>query len=241
MTNRQIIQALISKGVDVSYYVRKDGSIRVTRLEGEKFSPRMSKGNEAARVLFYELTGEARKEAAARVEAELKPIRAQRIAAQKTRASGFVLKRQSQEFQAEFKALQRRVKAMAKANVKAGKRGFDAITWAKTKEAALIMGISPEQQLRRLQDYYEPLASDVAPRVMVQALIDRIKEIEAKHFYLVPMREYLENNISIQDVYAIDKAGQVVYEIDATDTVDEKKAIKAEEMLEELKEKAHSR
>lgn len=242
MTNRQIIQSLISMGVEVSYYVRKDGSIRVTNLNGEKFSPRLSQGNEAARLLLYKITGEGEKEAAARVAAELKPIRAQRVAAQRTRASGYTLRSQSKQFQAEFKALQRRVKAMAKANIAAGKRGFEPITWAKTKEVASIIGKTPEEQLRRLQDYYEPLAGDIAPRVMVQALIKRIEEIEAKYYFLAEMRVYLENNIAVQDIYALDKAGSVIYDITATEgDEDGQKPLKAANMLEELQEKAHNK
>lgn len=129
---------------------------------------------------------------------------------------------------------------MSKANIKEGKRGFEGISWTKTRTAAGYLGISPEAQIMRMMDYYEPLASDVAPRVMVQGLIDKIYMIEPKYPYLSELREYLENNIAVQDVYTLDKAGNVVYEINATESQSPQGKAKADEILEELKARAHT-
>ena len=241
MTNRQIIQSLIARGVKVSYYVRLDGSIRVTELGGVKYSSRLSRGNEAARVLYYELEGLEKEAAEAKTKESLKPIRSQRLAAQRSRASGRTLKSQTRQVRDEFKALQNLVKRMDKVNESQGKRGFESITWEKTKEAAGAAGITPAAQIARALDYYQPLASDIAPRVMVQGLIDKIREILPKHKYLADLLDFLEDNKTSQDVYAIDKAGEVLYEVDATEGNENQKTKNVAAMLSELKEKQHSK
>ena len=240
MTNRQIIKSLQQRGIKVSYYVRLDGSIRVTELGGVKYSSRLSEGNEAARVLYYELEGIERKAAEAKAEEALRPIRSQRLAAQRSRASGRTLKSQTKMVRDEFKALQNRVKRMDKVNQRQGKRGFESITWEKTREAASAAGITPAAQIARMMDYYEPLASDIAPRVMVNALIKKIKLIIPKYPYLADLLAFLEANPNTQDIYAIDKAGEVIYEVDATDGNQNQKTRNVEAMLDELKEKQHS-
>lgn len=52
MTLKNIVKTLQGKGVKVEYYTRKDGSIRITRLNGATFSPKRSTGNIAARAML---------------------------------------------------------------------------------------------------------------------------------------------------------------------------------------------
>lgn len=49
MNLRQIVKTLREQGHRVGYKVRKDGSIRITSIDGRKYSPRLSEGNRAAR------------------------------------------------------------------------------------------------------------------------------------------------------------------------------------------------
>lgn len=58
MTTLQIINLLISKGYQVSYYKRKDGGYRITRINKERFTG--SAGNVRARQLTGQKLSEAR-------------------------------------------------------------------------------------------------------------------------------------------------------------------------------------
>lgn len=49
MTTFQVVQLLRSRGHVVEYYARKDGSIRITRIDKDTFSARLSQGNALAR------------------------------------------------------------------------------------------------------------------------------------------------------------------------------------------------
>ncbi len=102
MTNREIVSRLRELGHTVEVYVRKDGSIRVTAIDGTKYSSRLSEGVAAARDIYYNEGGILADVEAARYEAAKK----QREAAQASRASGDTLRSQSKEFQARFKKLQ---------------------------------------------------------------------------------------------------------------------------------------
>lgn len=66
MNIRQIIKELEDLGYSVSYYERKDRGVRITRINGERFSG--SKGNQKAR----EITGTHLSEAQIRALAKLK-------------------------------------------------------------------------------------------------------------------------------------------------------------------------
>lgn len=66
MTIKEIIQDLKESGIDVSFYKRKDGGIRITRIGGETF--RGSKGNIKAR----EMTGQRLSESQSRALSNLK-------------------------------------------------------------------------------------------------------------------------------------------------------------------------
>ncbi|MBO7713330.1 MAG: hypothetical protein J6S85_07140 [Methanobrevibacter sp.] len=58
MTIRQVIKLMQSVGYDVSFYVRKDGGIRITKINGTSFTG--SKGNIRAREIVGEKLSEAR-------------------------------------------------------------------------------------------------------------------------------------------------------------------------------------
>ena len=58
MTIRQVIKLMQSVGYDVSFYVRKDGGVRITKINGTSFTG--SKGNIRAREIVGEKLSEAR-------------------------------------------------------------------------------------------------------------------------------------------------------------------------------------
>ena len=60
MTLRNIVNALRSQGHRVRFVERKDGSIRVTRVDGQRFSARLSTGNKVARAMAGQTLSERR-------------------------------------------------------------------------------------------------------------------------------------------------------------------------------------
>ena len=58
MTIKEVIEELIDMGYNVSFYKRKDGGVRITRINGERFSG--SKGNIQARRITNAPMSEAR-------------------------------------------------------------------------------------------------------------------------------------------------------------------------------------
>lgn len=58
MTIKQIISTMKQSGYDVSFYVRKDGGIRITKINGQRFTG--SKGNVRAREITGQQLSEAR-------------------------------------------------------------------------------------------------------------------------------------------------------------------------------------
>lgn len=66
MTIREVIKELQAEGYNVSFYERKDGGLRITRINGEHFTG--SRGNQRAR----EITGASLSEARVRALSKLK-------------------------------------------------------------------------------------------------------------------------------------------------------------------------
>lgn len=52
MTLKKVVEELRGKGVDVKFYVRKDGSIRIYEVAGKAFDVKQSRGNEFARAML---------------------------------------------------------------------------------------------------------------------------------------------------------------------------------------------
>ena len=52
MTLKKVVEELRDKGVDVKFYVRKDGSIRIYEVAGKAFDVKQSRGNEFARAML---------------------------------------------------------------------------------------------------------------------------------------------------------------------------------------------
>lgn len=231
MTNREVVNQLKQLGHKVKFYVRKDGSIRITQIDEEKFSSHLSKGNLTGRQIlekessWYDPGEELRQEA----------IRKQRLAAQKSRASGKTLRSQSKQFQEEFKRLQNRIRQTNKKLIAQGKRPLSVPSWLKTREASEKAGISTEQQLNRAKDYFIPLTGNVAPRVMVQALINQCLLYEKGHPEIIPVRKFLEDNINHIDIYSLNVAHNWVYGIASN----VKQSMNNEELIKLLKETLH--
>lgn len=240
MTVRQIVRSLIEKGQTVDYYVRKDGSIRVTNLNGEKFSSRLSTGNDAARVLLETLEGRSVEEAKVEVARSTSFLRSQRAAARAVRKAGTTLKSQTAETQSKFKELQRLVKRINKANTKGQKDTFIPVSWKRTLDAAKKRGISPTAQINRLLDYLNPIAENVAPVEMVDGTINRAAILAPRFPFLFDHIEFLEANRKIQDIYALDVYGNSLYELAVLASDDDGETVaKVKAAFTELKAKAH--
>lgn len=196
MTNRQVVSKLRELGHRVGVYVRKDGSIRITSIDGVKYSSRLSEGVAAGRDLlrttqYWDSTEEARVE----------KVAAQRRAARSSRMSGQTLKSQSKEFQREFKQFQREIKKVNKRLARQGKKGHFGISWEATKKGAQRAGISVEQQLRRAEDYFRSTAQGIAPSQMVQELIDKLNLYLPKYPELQVFLNIIEPNKTKLDIY----------------------------------------
>lgn len=212
MTNKQVVSKLRELGHVVEVYVRKDGSLRVTGIDGVKFERNQSKGVYAARELLEkeDVSGFDPAEGARR-----QAIEAQRKAARASRKSGRTLRSQTKEFQKEFKKLQDVVRKANKKLIKEGKRPLGVPSWAKTREAAQKAGTSIEAQLNRAKDYFVPLTGNVAPVVMVEALIKQLEEWEGAHPEFVLVKIFLNEHKRNIDIYALTTTRNWAYTIAA--------------------------
>lgn len=208
MTNKEVVKNLINLGHQVKTYTRKDGSLRVVELDGQKFSSRLSLGNQAARDLLENkaptIYGERERRAA-------EAVATQRKAAQASRASGWTLKSQSKEFQAEYKKMVRQIRKANRKLAKQGRKQLGIPTWEKTKKLQNKTGLTFNQLLNRAKDYYLPLAGDIAPRVMVQGLINAIRLYQPAFPEIKPIGDVLEENIDRIDLYTCGVVRNWVY------------------------------
>ena len=209
MTNREIVSKLRELGHDVEIYVRKDGSIRVTSLDGKKYSSRLSEGVAAARDLYYNEGGVLAGTEAARYEA----VKNQRRAAQASRSSGDTLRSQSKEFQKKFKKLQARIRRENRKLEKQGKKPSFNINWESTKAGAKKAGISFEQQMNRAADYWESVSRFKAPYSMVIELLARLEEFAPAHPELWPFYDFINegDNKKNLDIYETKKTIDWLY------------------------------
>ena len=196
MTNRQVVSRLRELGHEVEVYVRKDGSIRITSIDGVKYSSRLSEGVEAGRQILrttqYWNEGE---------EARLAGMASQRRAARSSRFSGETLSHQSKEFQSRFKRFQSEVRKANRRLAKEGKRPHFSVSWESTKRAANRAGISYEQQLRRAEDYFRATFLGIAPPQMVEELLFKLNEWVPQFPELQIILDIVEQNKTKLDIY----------------------------------------
>lgn len=232
MTNKQVVSKLRELGHIVEVYVRKDGSLRVTSIDGVQYERNQSKGVYAARdLLEKEASGIIDPAEGARRQA----IEAQRKAARASRKSGKTLRSQTKQFQKEFKKLQDLIRKTNKKLIQQGKRPLGVPSWAKTREAALKAGISVEAQLNRAKDYFTPLTGNVAPVVMVDAVIEKMKWYEKAYPDISPVRQFLESHKRQIDIYALTTARNWSY----TKAAGQKASLEADDILRILQETLH--
>lgn len=208
MTNRQIVSALREMGHSVEVYIRKDGSLRVTSLDGEKFSHRLSEGVKAARDLYLNSIDSYGPPAEA---ARYEEVKRQRALANYSKKTGGTLSAQSKAFQKAFKSMQAKVRRINKKLIKEGKAPKFGLNWYSTKKAAQAGGISPEQQLKRSQDYFEAVSSFVAPPEMVASLLNRLYEFVDLKPELQSFIDVTEANRSRLDIYETKKTFNWLY------------------------------
>ena len=216
MTNRQVVSRLRQEGHEVGVYVRKDGGIRITSIDGVKYSDRKNpktgqpSGIQAARDLLFQEGRISNQEKEA-----YKGIVSQRSAARLSISiKGNIkpsLKAQSEAFKAEYKALATGIKKLNRRLIKEKKRAFEPISWQRTLKAAEKAGISVEAQLRRASDYFSSLFSDIAPSVLVKQFIETLEMYEQKHPELKKLTDFVEENKGKLDIYALDKAANWLY------------------------------
>ena len=207
MTNREIVSRLRELGHNVEVYVRKDGSIRVTAIDGTKYSSRLSGGVAAAREIYYREGGILSGDEEARYQA----LKKQREAAQASRASGDTLRSQSKEFQAKFKKLQARIRRANKRLAKEGKRPSFNISWESTRNAAKKTNTTFEQQLNRAADYWESVSRFKAPPQMVKELLERLTEFLPRFPELQPFIDVINAHPKDLDIYETRKTIDWLY------------------------------
>lgn len=206
MTNKQIVSSLREMGHDVKVYVRKDGSIRVVELDGQKFKANFSEGVQAARSLYYEKTNAPKEE----IEA-YQAVKSQRAVARHSLKSGFTLKSQSKEFQTAFKKLQAKVRRINKRLAKEGKHPKFGVNWHSIKAGAMKSGIRPEQQLKRAADYFAATSQGIAPQVLVNSLLARLYAWDDQFPELIELESYVEANQKHLDIIETKKTIDWVY------------------------------
>lgn len=189
-------------GHKVEVYIRKDGSLRVTSLDGQKFSHRLSQGVQAARNLYMSSVDTY----GPNVEAKrYEDVKRQRALARYSRKVGNTLSSQDKAFQQAFRRMQAKVRKINKKLIKEGKSPKFGLNWHSTKTAAKAGGISLEEQLRRSQDYFDAVSSFVAPPEMVQKLLDRLYEYVDIKPELQQFIDVAEANRKALDIYETKK------------------------------------
>lgn len=209
MTNRQVVQKLRELGHTVEVYERKDGSIRVTSIDGTAYSSRLSVGvEEARRLLFTESLDQAtqeKEEARRRIQSE------QRKAARSLKKSPSALSAQSIDVQKEFKKFQAQVRRRNKQLKKAGKKPLPIPSWKATVSAAQKGGISPYRQWLRFKDWLSPLMGEVAPQELVNSLLEDIEKFRYREPDVAFIKPTIEAHRNELDVYAVKTAISWVY------------------------------
>lgn len=151
MTIREIIKELKEEGYNVSFYERKDGGIRITRINGETFKG--SRGNQRAR----EITGASLSEARVRALGKLKT----------PKGKGSYNKRRKEKLSEETKKEIRRIQRMYR---KAGKpKGKPTIS-----NYRYILKTKGRREAERLLKQSERYILGIAYPENVDALLSRI-------------------------------------------------------------------
>lgn len=195
MTNRQVVSRLRELGYQVDIYVRKDGSIRVTSINGEKFSSRLSVGvNRAREILFSQADYVPPHEAEQRAQ-----VLKQRELARISRASGNTLKSQSETFKASYKKIRNLIRKLNRKLEKEGKKASYRTSWQEIKRLAIKQGKEPQSIVRQSLDYFTSIYSYIAPRVMVQTGIDKIKGYSLQ-LTLADLLQFLEAHLNKDDI-----------------------------------------
>ena len=157
MTIRDIIQIMKDANMDVSFYVRKDGGIRITKINGKSFSG--SKGNVEARKI---------------VGATLSEARIRQLAKLKTpKGKGSYNKRRRQKLDEETKKEIRRLQRLYRKN----KTKSGAPTQRNYRYVMEHYGKKEADRLLKQSDYY---ARGVAYDENVDALIARLESDMSK-------------------------------------------------------------
>lgn len=197
--------------------MRKDGGIRITSIDGVKYSDRKNpktgqpSGIQAARNLLFQEGRISNREDAA-YEAVIAQRRAARLSVSTKAAAKPSLKAQTPEFQAKYKELQKKIRALNRRLRKEGRRPGAGLSWQKTLEAAKKGGgLSVEAQLRRTADYYGALFSDIAPLVMVEQLLQRLYVWANAFPELDSLIQIIEDNKKVLDIKAVDTAANWSY------------------------------
>lgn len=169
MTLRKIVESMRAKGVKVDYYVRKDGSIRITRINGAKYSPRRSEGNIALRAMAGQSLSERKKTQQTR---QLSSIAAKRP----KKASTYARRPRKTPLSKEIKAQIRRVQRLARKNA-TDKERYATVTTKTVRGHIEAMGEEKTlRHLKRLELHFRGLAYPEA----ILALADRLADMGNK-------------------------------------------------------------
>ena len=151
MTIREIIQTLKQEGMQVSFYVRKDGGVRITKINGQSFTG--SKGNVFAR----QVVGVSLSEAQARALKKLKT----------PKGKGNYNKRRKTPIDEETRSRIKRIQALYRKRGYSGKPTIRGYRWnLKT------YGKKEADRLLRQSELY---AQGIVYQANVEYLIQRIR------------------------------------------------------------------
>ena len=218
MTNRQIVKELIDKGYKVEFTPRKDGSIRITKIEGKRGariyegSSSSSKGNAKAR----KIAGEALSEK--QVSQRNKPNTKKHRKAERKKASKKAAKKRAKqrkekakrEYKKKSRLTESTKKMLRKAQrdlAKKGKKGI--LTTEKTKKHKAKYGTrSAKNAIRNIMIHEAGYAYPEAVNGLIEFLKDSFGQYEGTQEVVDALKPYtkysklLEDEI-LKDIYDI--------------------------------------
>ena len=210
MTIKEIIKELQSEGIDISFYKRKDGGVRITRIAGETF--RGSSGNIRAR----EMTGHKMSESQTLALKKLKT----------PKGKGSYKKRLKEKLDDETRA---RIKRLQKEYRKAGKKEGKPTT----RNYRYVMKHEGKAEANRLLAQAERRILGLAYSENVDALISRIKLDSSKIKNKALVNDLIRRLKEMRDTLRESTLKKIV-DVDGPLYHWEQRAISTEEFVQEM-------
>lgn len=205
MTLRGIVQQLRTEGHRVSYRVRKDGSIRVTSIDGRKFSAQYSAGNAEARRIAGVTLSERRTRQLEKGRAISKKVAAKVRKAKKANRTYVKKAPLSPEFKKELRKAQRAIRQKGK--------GQGTVTASNVRYN--IEEYGEEEAMKKLKQQTRYHLGYAYPE-NIQALYERMKYDGEKlnSPELVALAEKVLDNAAIFREIWIERSLDILYDLE---------------------------